>query len=173
MEKKKTIDHFLFLAGVVNKKSNQHIGCLVHKYFNATILKPNEIDYEDWDGKNINVNDNVKFKVIDLDFSDVLPRIEGSIEKFNSETSEDIIKKILITENVRKECSNDDDDDNVEMELLNSDKFWKEKLENCTKWPEINESINDNLQTTVRFIPLCRNFHVFVLHPPFKILFII
>lgn len=69
-----------YLEGVVNKKSQNHIGCLVHRYFNAVILKPELIEYEDWICKDFDINDKIVFKVNELDFSGMLPRIEGVVE---------------------------------------------------------------------------------------------
>lgn len=53
---------------------------MVHHYFNATILKPDHIEYEDWSCRRINVGDRIVFKVVELDFSGYLPHIEGFVE---------------------------------------------------------------------------------------------
>lgn len=53
---------------------------MVHQYFNATILKPDNIDHENWICKDLKVNDKITFKVKDLDFSGLLPYIEGTLD---------------------------------------------------------------------------------------------
>ncbi|XP_015598329.1 titin homolog isoform X2 [Cephus cinctus] len=63
------------LRGIVNKKSDGHVGVLVHKAFNVSIPKPE--DDNDWPGNKVSVGQEVKFTVSFLDFKGRLPYIRG------------------------------------------------------------------------------------------------
>lgn len=52
----------------------------MHKYFNVTIKRPEEEDYEHWNDRCINFNDKITFKVKELDYTGLIPYIEGEIE---------------------------------------------------------------------------------------------
>lgn len=67
---------FSFL-GIVSKKSNGHIGCLVHKIFNVSIFRPTEIPFEQWDGSSLDIGDEVTFQIDYMDLSSRLPFIRG------------------------------------------------------------------------------------------------
>ncbi|XP_007532319.1 DNA-directed RNA polymerase I subunit RPA43 [Erinaceus europaeus] len=55
------------LLGTVNKVSSSHIGCLVHRCFNASIPKPEQMSAEQWQTLEINVGDELEFEVFRLD----------------------------------------------------------------------------------------------------------
>ncbi|XP_054000574.1 transcriptional regulator ATRX homolog [Hylaeus anthracinus] len=65
------------LKGIVNKKGLDHIGVLVHKAFNVSIPKLD--DEENWPGDNLEIGQEVRFKVTLLDFSSKLPFIRGTL----------------------------------------------------------------------------------------------
>uniref|UniRef100_A0A1B6DAZ5 RPA43 OB domain-containing protein n=1 Tax=Clastoptera arizonana TaxID=38151 RepID=A0A1B6DAZ5_9HEMI len=67
------------LKGVVNKKSEDHVGCLVHKIFNAVIPRPKNTNYTNWSGRNLNIGDDVIFKVACLNLNSHLPYIRGNL----------------------------------------------------------------------------------------------
>lgn len=70
----------LYVAATVNQKSENHIGCLMYNVFNVSIIKPPEIPFKQWSGRNIDVNDIIAFKVVKVDVSDVIPYIIGELE---------------------------------------------------------------------------------------------
>uniref|UniRef100_A0AC11DZA8 RNA polymerase I subunit F n=1 Tax=Ovis aries TaxID=9940 RepID=A0AC11DZA8_SHEEP len=53
--------------GTVNKVSSSHIGCLVHRCFNASIPKPEQMPADQWQTLQINVGDELEFEVFRLD----------------------------------------------------------------------------------------------------------
>lgn len=77
-------DFFIFkpvvgkvLQGHVNKKSKDHVGCLVHKLFNVSLPKPE--GEKNWIGKSLNLNAEISFEVTYTDFEGRLPYIRGKI----------------------------------------------------------------------------------------------
>ena len=70
--------HFVY-AGVVNRKSDGHIGCLVHGLFNVTLHKPFRTTVNDWLGKSAKLLDKVRFTVKKVDLLSQVPYIEGVI----------------------------------------------------------------------------------------------
>ncbi|XP_069697755.1 uncharacterized protein Polr1F [Periplaneta americana] len=67
------------LVGIVNKKSSDHIGCLVHKYFNVSLPRPNDELDENWPWSSLNIGDEVTFKINFCDFTGRLPYIRGKL----------------------------------------------------------------------------------------------
>jgi len=64
----------------VNQISPDHVSCIVHKYFNATIKRPEEEPYDYWNNRPINFNDELSFFIRDLDYTGRIPYIEGALE---------------------------------------------------------------------------------------------
>lgn len=67
------------LAGVVNRKSHGHLGCLVHNLFNVSLPKPYTVNAEDWLGRTAKLADEVKFTITKVDLQSQVPYIEGNI----------------------------------------------------------------------------------------------
>jgi DNA-directed RNA polymerase I subunit RPA43 len=65
--------------GIVNRKSGDHIGCLVHGLFNIALPKPLHVNSEQWPGKLAKLHDNVRFRIGKVDLNSVVPYIEGRI----------------------------------------------------------------------------------------------
>lgn len=91
---------------------------MIHKYFNATILKPEDIEYDIWEGKNFNIDDKITLRVIDLDFTDVLPRIEGCVYQ----------PELVVGNNIETSYINVHNEYDYEKKLLESKDFWTTKL---------------------------------------------
>ncbi|KAK4877544.1 hypothetical protein RN001_010050 [Aquatica leii] len=79
-----TANFFLFkpeidkvLTGVVNKKSEDHVGCLVYETFNASIPKPEEEDVNNWIGSKVEIGEEISFKITFLKLDVRLPYIRG------------------------------------------------------------------------------------------------
>ncbi|KAL0280001.1 UNVERIFIED_CONTAM: hypothetical protein PYX00_001430 [Menopon gallinae] len=67
------------LEGTVHVKTETHIGCLVHKCFNAMVPKPENVEYNSWNCKNIQINDKIVFEIVDHVISGHVPYLEGKI----------------------------------------------------------------------------------------------
>ncbi|XP_046823822.1 DNA-directed RNA polymerase I subunit RPA43 [Vespa crabro] len=67
------------LKGVVHKKGANYIGVLMHKAFNVSIPKPENV--ENWPGDTVNIGQEVRFKVTNLDFTSRLPFIRGILNE--------------------------------------------------------------------------------------------
>ncbi|XP_043286033.1 DNA ligase 1 [Venturia canescens] len=65
------------LKGIANKKAGNHLGVLVHKAFNVSIVKDD--DCQEWLGDYVYVGQQVKFTVTHLDFKGRLPFIRGEL----------------------------------------------------------------------------------------------
>jgi hypothetical protein len=72
------IENILCL-GTVNKRSVNHIGCLVHKCYHVSIPKPAEKTSDEWLGTLVNIGDQVTFCVEMCDFTGSLPYIRGRL----------------------------------------------------------------------------------------------
>lgn len=89
--------------------SEDHIGCVCHKYFNATIKRPEDIGYELWKMKKIYLNQSITFRVKDLDYTGLIPVIEGDFEDFKkyfpeayAASSESGIEDITVSKKTNK-----------------------------------------------------------------------
>ncbi|XP_014271403.1 DNA-directed RNA polymerase I subunit RPA43 [Halyomorpha halys] len=69
------------LSGEVNKKSKDHIGVLVHSFFNVSIPRPrNDTECpKNWIGFDVNIGQTVIFEVVKINFSGRLPFIKGKL----------------------------------------------------------------------------------------------
>ncbi|PNF27379.1 hypothetical protein B7P43_G18315 [Cryptotermes secundus] len=67
------------LLGTVNKKSVDHIGCLVHKCFHVSVPRSMDETDEKWPGTSVNIGDQVTFTVEACDFTGSLPYIRGKL----------------------------------------------------------------------------------------------
>lgn len=79
------------LTGVVNKKSGDHLGVLVHSVFNASIPRPRVETGcpKAWAGAGVQIGQQVTFEVIKVHFTSRLPYIKGKLidveEKYNED----------------------------------------------------------------------------------------
>ncbi|XP_039287288.1 DNA-directed RNA polymerase I subunit RPA43-like [Nilaparvata lugens] len=67
------------LTGVVNQKSKDHVGCLVHRVFNVTIPKPDGDEEEEEVWNRTSVGQDVRFRVVAFDMTLKIPSIHGQI----------------------------------------------------------------------------------------------
>ncbi|XP_047995249.1 DNA-directed RNA polymerase I subunit RPA43 [Leguminivora glycinivorella] len=81
-------DYFIFqpyvgatLKGLVNKKSNTHLGILVHRVFNVVIPRPTEEPGNEWIGSAVQEGQVVLFRVVVLDLFGALPYIRGELDE--------------------------------------------------------------------------------------------
>ncbi|KAL7883607.1 hypothetical protein SRHO_G00012650 [Serrasalmus rhombeus] len=70
------------LVGVINKIAVGHVGCLVHGCFNACVLKPAQLNLEQWRDSGLKLGGSLEFEVfqLDADSAGVL-LIKGRLEK--------------------------------------------------------------------------------------------
>lgn len=73
------------LTGVVNKKSKDHIGCLVHKTFNVSLPRPENC--ENWLGHSAQLGQDVQFEITFTNLDGKLPYIRGKILSVASDDS--------------------------------------------------------------------------------------
>ncbi|XP_046750962.1 DNA-directed RNA polymerase I subunit RPA43 [Diprion similis] len=69
------------LKGIVNKKSQDHVGILLNKVFNVSIPRPDEDD--NWPGFYVQLGQEVRFTITYLDLKGRLPYIRGSMDAEN------------------------------------------------------------------------------------------
>ncbi|KAL4712306.1 hypothetical protein ACJJTC_004068 [Scirpophaga incertulas] len=81
-------DYFIFqpyvgavLKGIVNKKSQTHLGILVHRVFNVVIPRPTEEPGNKWIGHTIEEGQQVVFRIVVLDLFGALPYIRGELDE--------------------------------------------------------------------------------------------
>ncbi|XP_075228791.1 uncharacterized protein LOC142328721 isoform X2 [Lycorma delicatula] len=67
------------LTGIINKKSDDHLGCLVHKVFNIAIPRPDNKDESSWIGTQLKIGQEVQFKVVEVDLNEDMPYIKGEL----------------------------------------------------------------------------------------------
>lgn len=77
-------DFFIFkpevnkiLHGTVSKKSRNHIGCLLHRVFNVSLPRPNDVD--EWIGDDVQIGHEVSFKISYLKLETRLPYIRADL----------------------------------------------------------------------------------------------
>ncbi|XP_076241231.1 RNA polymerase I subunit F [Calliopsis andreniformis] len=103
------------LKGVVNKKGLDHIGVLVHKAFNVSIPKPH--DETNWVGDNLEIGQEVRFVVTQLDITSKLPFIRGVL-------SDDYLRgcKTMPKKHNKKTSNNDKNENSVENTIVKTPK---------------------------------------------------
>ncbi|XP_046492229.1 DNA-directed RNA polymerase I subunit RPA43 [Neodiprion pinetum] len=69
------------LKGIVNKKSQDHVGILLNKVFNVSIPRPDED--ENWPGFYTQIGQEVRFTITYLELKGRLPYIRGSMDAEN------------------------------------------------------------------------------------------
>ncbi|XP_013402576.2 DNA-directed RNA polymerase I subunit RPA43-like [Lingula anatina] len=72
------------LKGVINKLGRDHIGCIVHRCFNASILKPRDAD-SDWQN-NFKVGQEVIFQVLNLYSNNRVLSLRGRLHHTGEES---------------------------------------------------------------------------------------
>lgn len=51
----------------------------MYKTFNVSIVKPNDLPFSLWNGRDVQINDEVQFKVQKIDVAEVIPYIVGEL----------------------------------------------------------------------------------------------
>ncbi|KAB0795697.1 hypothetical protein PPYR_09758 [Photinus pyralis] len=67
------------LVGVVNKKSKDHVGCLLYNTFNVSLPKPEDQDVESWSGTYSEIGNEIKFRITFMKLQARLPYIRGQL----------------------------------------------------------------------------------------------
>lgn len=67
------------LRGVVNKKSGDHVGCLVHRLFNIAVPKQSKND--NWIGYHVEIDQEVVVNVTYIDLGSRLPYIRAEFDE--------------------------------------------------------------------------------------------
>ncbi|KAF2902610.1 hypothetical protein ILUMI_03588 [Ignelater luminosus] len=71
------------LRGTVNKKSDDHVGCLAHNTFNVSLPKPEDDD--DWIGLKAEIGSEILFRITFIDLDGRLPYIRAELVSIISE----------------------------------------------------------------------------------------
>ncbi|KAK6191579.1 hypothetical protein SNE40_003231 [Patella caerulea] len=110
------------LKGVVNKTSPTHVGCLVHRHFNASIPRPRKYRDGTWKGSQLEQGDEFSFKVTSVSSNNKVLFIQGTL------TDELYINKSQnsVAETVNKPSENMDIGEEI-SESLESTKSSKKK----------------------------------------------
>ncbi|XP_050409358.1 DNA-directed RNA polymerase I subunit RPA43 [Patella vulgata] len=110
------------LKGVVNKTSQTHVGCLVHRHFNASIPRPRKYGDGTWKGSQLEQGDEFYFKVTSVSSNNKVLFIQGTL------TDELFLIKSQssATETVNKPSENTDIEEEIN-ESLESSKSSKKK----------------------------------------------
>lgn len=51
----------------------------MYNVFNVSIVKPNDVPYSLWPGRDVEINDKINFKVQKIDVAEVIPYIVGEL----------------------------------------------------------------------------------------------
>lgn len=51
----------------------------MYDIFNISIVKPNDLAYSLWTGRDVQINDKIQFKVLKIDVAEVIPYIVGEL----------------------------------------------------------------------------------------------
>lgn len=51
----------------------------MYEIFNVSIVKPNDLPYSLWNGRDVQISDKVQFKVEKIDVAEVIPYIVGEL----------------------------------------------------------------------------------------------
>ncbi|XP_022917460.2 DNA-directed RNA polymerase I subunit RPA43 [Onthophagus taurus] len=111
------------LNGIVNKKSKDHVGCLVYNTFNVSLPRPQ--GEETWLGQNINIGSEVQFKINFTNMDSKLPYIRGELQSIINDSGFSADDSFLKQSNKIK--FNDSDDEETTKKLIKKHKKAKHK----------------------------------------------
>ncbi|XP_065161048.1 DNA-directed RNA polymerase I subunit RPA43 isoform X2 [Atheta coriaria] len=139
MHQKIEADFYIFkptigcrLNGVIIKKSQDHIGCLVHKLFNISLPKPEGDD--NWLGFKAQIGQEVQFQVSFMNLDARLPYIKGVLLTIISEDSG--ISTSDETAHPKKKKSKKSTKDKVDGSQPEAESVKKKKLKKKKTLPE-------------------------------------
>lgn len=69
------------LQGTVKKKSPSHLSCLVHRIFNVSVPRPQEVSAQEWEGSTLEEGDVIEVAVTNVDMTLYLPMITGRLKR--------------------------------------------------------------------------------------------
>ncbi|XP_012267256.2 DNA-directed RNA polymerase I subunit RPA43 [Athalia rosae] len=125
------------LKGIVNKKSQDHIGILVHKAFNVSILRPD--GDENWLGNSIQIGQEIRFTITYLDIKDKLPYIRGSLD------SQDYLRGCrLFTSTIQKTDNTDVKPKNKKLFFASDDEAEQDKSSKDTSFDNTSVQVEEN-----------------------------